>query len=123
MPKSRQAFRTPTAGAQRTIEIESTARRRSGRRSTVAISPNGQIVAAGCDDHRIRLWNIADGSTIAQLREHTDWVRGIRSIRKGRSSSPSARLLRAPWDLETNASCSATCLDGRAARSRVPARR
>lgn len=95
----------PTTNAQRVIEIEiDRETQEAAVASTVVISPNGQIVAAGCDDHRIRLWNIADGSPIAQLREHTDWVRGIAFHPQGKKlvSVGDDYFVRL-WDLETNA--------------------
>ncbi|MCE9608391.1 MAG: WD40 repeat domain-containing protein [Planctomycetia bacterium] len=96
---------TPTSSALRTIEIEiDRETEEAAVASSVVISPNGQIVAAGCDDHRIRLWNIADGSTIAQLRSHNDWVRGVAFHPQGKKlvsvGDDYAVLL---WDLETNA--------------------
>jgi len=95
----------PTSGAFRTIEIEiDRETQEAAVASTVVISPNGQIVAAGCDDHRIRLWNIADGTPIGQLREHTDWVRGVAFHPQGKKlvSVGDDYFVRL-WDLETNA--------------------
>ena len=95
----------PTSSAFRTIEIEiDKETQEAAVASAVAISPNGQIVAAGCDDHRIRLWNVADGTTIAQLREHTDWVRGVAFHPQGKKlvSVGDDYFVRL-WDLETNA--------------------
>ncbi|MGC3969072.1 MAG: WD40 repeat domain-containing protein [Pirellulales bacterium] len=64
--------------ADRTIEIEiDPETQEAAVAACVAVSPNGQVVVAGADDHRIRVWNIADGSLVTQLREHTDWVRAV----------------------------------------------
>lgn len=95
----------PTTAAQRVIEIEiDPETQEAAVASTVAISPNGQVLAAGCDDHRIRLWNLSDGSPVGQLREHTDWVRGIAFHPQGKKlvSVGDDYFVRL-WDLETNA--------------------
>jgi len=90
--------------AERTIELEiDPETQEAAVASSAAISPNGQIVAAGADDHRIRLWNIADGSLIAQLREHTDWVRAVAFHPTGKrlaSGSDDRSVLL--WDLESH---------------------
>lgn len=90
--------------AERTIELEiDPETQEAAVASSAAISPNGQIVAAGADDHRIRLWNIADGSLIAQLREHTDWVRAVAFHPTGKklaSGSDDHSVLL--WDLESH---------------------
>ncbi|MBA4017359.1 MAG: hypothetical protein C0483_09320 [Pirellula sp.] len=90
---------------ERTIEIEiDPVTEEAAVATTAAISPNGQVVAAGADDHRIRLWNIADGSLITQLREHTDWVRAVAFHPTGKklaSGSDDHSVLL--WDLESNA--------------------
>ena len=38
---------------------------------TAALSPDGQLLAAGCFDMRIRLWNIGTGALVATLERHT----------------------------------------------------
>lgn len=90
--------------AVRTIELEiDPETQEAAVASSAAISPNGQIVAAGADDHRIRLWNIADGSLITQLREHTDWVRSVAFHPTGKklaSGSDDHSVLL--WDLESH---------------------
>ena len=46
--------------------------------STAALSPDGKLLAAGCGDKRIRVWNIETGELIATLEGHTvDWFRQV----------------------------------------------
>lgn len=45
--------------------------------STVASSPDGEWVAAGGDDHRLRIWQRKTGRLAHTLSGHRDWVRGI----------------------------------------------
>lgn len=62
----------------RTLEIEIDPQTQEAAVPTsVAISPNGQLIAAGADDHRVRLWNATDGTLTAHLDEHADWVRSV----------------------------------------------
>jgi serine/threonine protein kinase len=42
--------------------------------STVAFSPDNQVLASGGWDHRIILWSIRDGMEIGCLTNHTGWV-------------------------------------------------
>jgi glucose repression regulatory protein TUP1 len=42
--------------------------------TSVAISPNGQFVAAGCLDAVIRIWDLATGVLVERLRGHQDSV-------------------------------------------------
>jgi WD40 repeat protein len=43
----------------------------------VAFSPAGDRLAAGSDDHLIRLWKTGDYSLLNKLKGHTDFVNGI----------------------------------------------
>ncbi len=46
--------------------------------TTVAISADGKKIAAGGDDHRLRVWNTESGNPIERLAEHhTDWIRCV----------------------------------------------
>jgi WD40 repeat protein len=89
----------------RTIEIEiDPVDEEAAVPTCVAISPNGQLVAAGADDHRVRLWNLSDGTLLTQLREHVDWVRAVAFHPSGKKlltgGDDHAVLI---WDLETHA--------------------
>jgi hypothetical protein len=89
----------------RTIEIEiDPIDEEAAVPTCVAISPNGQLVAAGADDHRVRLWNLSDGTLITQLREHVDWVRAVAFHPAGKKllTGGDDRVVLI-WDLETHA--------------------
>ena len=45
--------------------------------SCVAISPNGRYLAAGGDDHAIRVYDIHTLQQVHSIQEHRDWVRGL----------------------------------------------
>lgn len=51
--------------------------------TAVAINADGSRVAAGGDDHRLRVWDTATGATIGTLASHRDWVRGVRFATDG----------------------------------------
>ncbi len=44
---------------------------------SVAYSPDGQTIAAGSDDHTIRLWNADTGAHIRTLQGHTNRVKSV----------------------------------------------
>ena len=45
--------------------------------TSVAISPNGQLVAAGSLDTVVRIWDVANGSLVERLRGHRDSVYSV----------------------------------------------
>jgi glucose repression regulatory protein TUP1 len=45
--------------------------------TSVAISPNGQLVAAGSLDTVVRIWDVATGSLVERLRGHRDSVYSV----------------------------------------------
>jgi glucose repression regulatory protein TUP1 len=45
--------------------------------TSVAISPNGQLVAAGSLDAIVRIWDVATGSLLERLRGHRDSVYSV----------------------------------------------
>lgn len=70
----------------------------------VAFSPDGQVLAAGSDDHKIRLWKTADDQLLNTLEGHTHYVNGV-------AFSPDGRLLISGshdkkvgiWDIQSGA--------------------
>src|SRR5579871_5204243 len=45
--------------------------------TAVAISPDGQLVAGGGDDHMVRIWSLADGKLLHTINGHNDWLRSL----------------------------------------------
>jgi WD40 repeat protein len=45
--------------------------------TAVRLHRDGQQLATAGDDHRVRVWNLADGALLHKLDAHTDWVRSI----------------------------------------------
>ncbi|KAJ7849991.1 WD40-repeat-containing domain protein, partial [Mycena olivaceomarginata] len=51
--------------------------------TSVAISPDGALVAAGCVDAVVRIWSVATGALVEQLRGHQDSVYSVVFTRDG----------------------------------------
>ncbi|KAJ7623522.1 chromatin associated protein [Roridomyces roridus] len=51
--------------------------------TSVAISPDGALVAAGCVDAIVRIWSVATGTLVEQLRGHQDSVYSVVFTRDG----------------------------------------
>ncbi|KAJ7089718.1 chromatin associated protein [Mycena belliarum] len=51
--------------------------------TSVAISPDGALVAAGCVDAVVRIWSVATGVLVEQLRGHQDSVYSVVFTRDG----------------------------------------
>lgn len=73
--------------------------RRSPVITAVAISPDGSKIAAGGDDHQIRVWNAGDGAELHTLQTHGDWVRSARFAGDGRLATVSADHTVCLWKL------------------------
>jgi serine/threonine protein kinase len=54
--------------------------------SSVAFSPDGQVLASGCRDHTIKLWEVQTGREINSLKGHSYWVMSV-------AFSPDGRVL------------------------------
>ena len=68
---------------------------------SVAFSPNGQILASGHDDHKIRLWEVETGQQKATLEGHRYWVYSLAFSPDGHTlaSGYSSEIML--WDVET----------------------
>ena len=53
---------------------------------SMAISPDGKTIATGSCDHKVRLWEITDGTLLRTLTGHGDYVTDL-------AFSPSGELL------------------------------
>ncbi|KAJ7080276.1 chromatin associated protein [Mycena crocata] len=51
--------------------------------TSVAISPDGTLVAAGCVDAVVRIWSVSTGALVEQLRGHSDSVYSVVFTRDG----------------------------------------
>jgi len=45
--------------------------------TAVRVHREGQLLATAGDDHRVRVWSLADGKLVHKLEGHTDWVRTV----------------------------------------------
>jgi WD40 repeat protein len=64
---SSQTFRATNVDEEREVPVV----------SCLSLDPTGRILAAGGDDHLVRLWEIENGRIVATLAGHGDWVRGV----------------------------------------------
>jgi serine/threonine protein kinase len=49
----------------------------SGNVNSLAFSPDGKTIAAGCGDRNVHLWSVATGAPVATLSGHTDKVNAV----------------------------------------------
>ena len=71
-------FNTITVAVEQEIKIH------DALATTVAYSPDGEIIAAGCNEGTIRLWNASTGEELVTLRGHTSTVFDIDFLLGGR---------------------------------------
>lgn len=53
--------------------------------TSVAFSPDGQYVVAGCLDWRVRIWDVRTGGEVQTLDGHTDSVYSVAWMPDGKS--------------------------------------
>lgn len=90
--------RTP---AERRFRLTATLPSHSDSMLSVAISPNGQILAGGSLHGRIKLWNLDTGEVIDTLSAHSRWVEAVVFSPDGQmlASGSSDRTIKI-WHLE-----------------------
>ena len=77
-PGPAQAQTAVASSALRVFDVRASDRRHEAAVVTaVAISADGRWLAAGGDDHLVRIWNLADGELAGELKSHADWIRSI----------------------------------------------
>ncbi|MEB3218555.1 MAG: serine/threonine-protein kinase [Nostocales cyanobacterium 94392] len=67
----------PSTSIPSRILLQKTLTEHSDWVNSVAISPDGNILASGSFDNTIKLWNLATGELIRTLAEHSDWVNSV----------------------------------------------
>ncbi|MBU1750522.1 MAG: WD40 repeat domain-containing protein, partial [Chloroflexi bacterium] len=68
----------------------------------LAFSPDGQWLATGSDDFKIRLWRAADGQLLDTLEGHTQYVNGVAFSPDGRLLVSGSRDRKVGlWDVQT----------------------
>src|SRR5205807_1364950 len=74
--------------------------RRPGEACLLAFSPDGRVLAGGCDDVSVVLWDATDGAGLRRLRGHRDLVSALGFAADGRSlASGSSDTTVLVWDL------------------------
>jgi WD40 repeat protein len=73
----------------------------TGAIHTLAVSPDGQLLVSGSEDHTLRLWSLPDGKALKTLSDHSGEVWGVAISADGRllasgSEDNSLRLWRLP---------------------------
>lgn len=68
----------------------------------VAVSPNGQYIAAGDASNQIRLWRVSDGQLLLNCQGHSDWVRSVVFGAEGKTliSGSDDQTIRC-WDIQS----------------------
>lgn len=72
--------------------------------TSIAISPDGQKLLAGCWDKMIYSWSLADRKPLLRYRGHTDFVKCVVTLRLGHTDvvvSGGADASIIVWDLQT----------------------
>jgi WD40 repeat protein len=67
---------------------------------SIAFTPDGSMIATGCDDSAVRLWDATTGELLRTLRGHTDRVYSV-SFGNGMLASASWDTTARIWDVRT----------------------
>lgn len=74
----------PILSPSRTLQLPADSKTREPAVVTaVAVSPDGQMLAAAGDDHLVHLFSLAEGRLQQSLRGHSDWIRSLSFSRDG----------------------------------------
>ena len=75
---------------------------------SVSVSDDGRLVAAGCTDSVIRIWDVQTGFLVERLRGHGNWVRSVAFTLddRGLISGGSDKKIKL-WDLTPFLECGA----------------
>jgi WD40 repeat protein len=69
---------------------------------SVAISPDGRLLATGDTSHEIRLWRISDHQPLMTLQGHRSWIQSVTFSPDGQTlASGSADCTIRLWDIQT----------------------
>jgi len=70
--------------------------------TSVAFSPDGQVIATGRDDLRVKLWDVSTGQEVRTLRGHTSRITDVAFSPDGKllASTSNERVMRL-WNVET----------------------
>ena len=75
---------------------------------SVSVSHDGRLIAAGCSDSIIRIWDVETGYLVERLRGHKNWLRSVAFAPDGRgliSGSFDGKVKH--WDLTPFLECEA----------------
>ena len=68
----------------------------------LAFSPDGKIIASGCIDNTVQLWDTEKGSKLATLRGHKGWVTALAFSADGKTlASGDANKAIKIWDVDS----------------------
>ena len=69
----------------------------------LAFSPDGKIIASGCIDNTVQLWDTEKGTKLATLRGHKGWVTAVAFSADGKTlASGDANKSIKLWDVDTH---------------------